>query len=40
VSPDQRAYDQIRDALGPQALSDLRDQLDRATAALAGSHRE
>jgi DNA-binding MarR family transcriptional regulator len=36
----QRAYDQIRDALGPQALSELRDQLDRATAALAGSHRE
>ena len=36
----QRANDQIRDALGPQGLSDLRDQLDRATAALADSHRE
>jgi DNA-binding MarR family transcriptional regulator len=31
----QRAYGQIRDALGPQALADLSDRLDQATAAVA-----
>jgi DNA-binding MarR family transcriptional regulator len=36
----QRAYGRIRAALGPQALDELREQLDQATAAVAASQRE
>lgn len=36
----QRAYDQIRDALGPRALAELSDQLDQATAAVLASQQE
>jgi DNA-binding MarR family transcriptional regulator len=35
----QRAYGQIRDALGPQALADLSDRLDQATAAVAARQK-
>lgn len=35
----QRAYNRIRDALGPQALTELSDQLDQATAAVVATQK-
>src|SRR5258708_1550864 len=36
----QRAYGQIRDALGPRALAELNDRLHQATAAVLAAHLE
>jgi len=36
----QRAYNQIRDALGPQALAELSDRLDQTTAAVVAAQED
>ena len=36
----QRAYRRLQDTLGPQALAELSDRLDQATAAVVASQRE